>query len=100
MSKYPNCRCRATRFSYFRRKYKNGTLHLLRKCEACGKIAPNAMTQADYDTQWVETLQIVDNAGRSDPVQNMKPVQNVNPVQSRADQIHAKLQRHIANRTA
>ena len=92
MSKYPQCECKATRFSYFRRRYKNGTLHLLRKCEPCGKIAQNAMTQTDYDMNWVNALPIVDKAGRSEPVQSM------NPVKSRADAIQAKLQRHIANR--
>ena len=103
-SKHPKCGCETTRYSYFRRRYRNGTLHLMRKCEACGKVGQNAMTQNDYDTNWIETLPIVDKTGRSDPVQTekpmrrIKPVQNMKPVQSRADRIHAKLQRHIANR--
>ena len=54
MSKYPNCGCETTRFDYFRRRYRNGTLHLMRKCQECGKTGQNAMTQADYDTNWIE----------------------------------------------
>ena len=104
-NKHPNCECRNTKYDYFRKRYRNGTLHLMRKCAACGKVAQNAMRIADYDANWIETLQIVDKGVRSDPVQNAKPVQTEkpmrreNPVQSRADQIHEKLQRHIQNRT-
>ena len=104
MSKYPQCECKATQFSYFRRRYRNGTLHLMRKCRECGKIAQNAMTQQDYDTNWIETLQIVDKSVGSEPVQNPNPVQTAKPmrrekpVQNRADQIHEKLRTHIRSR--
>ena len=104
-SKYPQCECKTTRFSYFRRRYRNGTLHLMRKCRACGKTGQNPMRQGDYDTNWIETLQIVDKSVTSEPVQNAnpvrteKPMRRANPVQSRADAIQAKLQRHIQRRT-
>lgn len=103
-TKYPKCECETKRYSYFRRRYRNGTLHLMRKCEECGKTGQNAMRVVDYDTNWVDTLPIVDKGVTSEPMQNanpvqrIKPVQNMKPVQSRADRIHAKLQRHIANR--
>ena len=104
-SKHPNCECGNTKYDYFRRRYRNGTLHLMRKCRECGKTGQNAMRTQDYDTNWIETLQIVSTGGRSEtvqnanPVQTQKPMRRANPVQSRADQIHAKLQRHISNRT-
>ena len=87
-SKHPNCECGNSKYDYFRRRYRNGTLHLMRKCRECGKTGQNAMRTQDYDANWIETLQIVDKGVRSAPVQ------------SRADQIHAKLKTHIANRTA
>ena len=104
MSKYPQCECKTTRFSYFRRRYRNGSLHLLRKCEACGKTGQNAMTQADYDANWVDTLPIVEPDGTGHSVKpNLQSRADVvksraNPVQSRADAIHEKLQRHIQKR--
>lgn len=63
------------------------------------------MRIADYDTNWIDTLPIIGKGVRSDPVQNAKPVQTekpmprAKPVQSRADAIHAKLQRYIQNRS-
>ena len=111
-NKHPACECQEKRYSYFRRRYRNGTLHLLRKCEACGKIAPNAKTQQDYDKNWVDTLPIVEPDGtghsvkpplksRADTVKSrFNPVQSrATPVQSRADAVHEKLRRHIENRT-
>ena len=69
------------------------------------------MRVVDYDTNWVDTLPIVDKGVTSEPVQNANPVQSQcdrvpssndegvkTRVQSRADAIQAKLQRHIANR--
>ena len=105
MSKYPNCDCGTTRFDYLRKRYKNGTLHLVRRCATCQAIAQNAMRQEDYCKRWVESLEVIDKGVTSEPVQNANPVQTAkpmrraNPVQSRADQIHAKLQRHIESRT-
>ena len=87
MSKYPNCECPTTKFEYFRKKYRNGSLHLVRQCPQCGKIAQNPMRQDEYDRAWVDGLPIMENG-------EMKPT-----VQSRADAIQAKLQDHIANRT-
>ena len=106
-SKYPNCECKEKRFDYLRRRYKNGTLHMFRKCPSCQKVAQNAMRTADYDVNWIETLQIVSTDGRSEPVQTQKQMGHLThqktgcqpKVQSRADQIHAKLQRHIQRRT-
>ena len=112
-SKHPNCECETKRYSYFRRRYRNGTLHLLRKCEACGKIAQNCMRQQDYDKNWVDTLPIVETGVIGNSVKpnlqsravTVKSKVNTaqsraNPVQSRADAIHQKLQRHIENRNA
>ena len=63
------------------------------------------MRIADYDTNWIDTLQIVEKSVTSEPVQNANPVRTEktmrreNPVQSRADAIQAKLQRHIQKRS-
>ena len=86
MSKYPSCQCGATRFDYFRKRYRNGTLHLMRQCPQCGRIAPNPMKQQEYDRNWVDGLPVMDN-GILTPT-----------VQSRAAAIHAKLRTHIENR--
>ena len=112
-SKYPNCECKEKRFDYLRRRYKNGTLHMFRKCPSCEKVAQNAMRQDEYDANWVSTLQIVENGvtgysvkptlqSRADKVKSkVNPVRSrANRVQSRADRIHAKLQRHIESRTS
>ena len=105
MSKYPNCNCGTTRFDYLRKRYKNGTLHLVRRCATCQAIAQNAMRQDDYDKRWVESLPVMRNGvtehsvQNANPVQTAKPMRRANPVQSRADAIQAKLQRHIQNRT-
>ena len=111
MSKYPNCNCGTTRFDYLRKRYKNGTLHLVRRCATCKAIAQNAMRQEDYCKRWVESLEVIDKGVTSEPVQNANPVQTAkpmrtpktgyrpNPVQNRADQIHEKLKRHIQSRT-
>lgn len=87
MSKYPKCECRTTRFDYFRKRYKNGTLHLMRQCRECGKVAINPMRQNEYDRNWVDGLSIITDAG-------LKTTR-----QSRVDAIKAKLQNHIANPT-
>ena len=106
-TKYPACECTPKRYTYFRRRNRNGTLHLLRKCRACHKIARNAMRASDYPTEWVNALEIVetDDTGQrraivqnANPVQTEKPMRRANPVQSRADAIQAKLQRHIQRR--
>ena len=86
MSKYPNCDCGTTRFDYFRKRYLNGTLHLVRQCPQCQKVAPNPMKQQEYDRAWVDGLPVMENGV-------MKPTG-----QSRAAAIQAKLQNHIANR--
>ena len=107
MSKYPQCECKEKRFEYLRKRYKNGTLHMFRKCEACGKVAQNAMTQSNYDANWVDTLPISETGGRSEPVHSVKPPlksradavkSRAPPVQRRAEAIQAKLRRHIESR--
>ena len=115
-SKHPNCQCNQQRFDYFRKRYKNGTLHMFRKCPSCQKVAQNAMSQSEYDANWVSELPVSENGliatpnlqSRAETVKSrvnsaqsrVNPAQSrANPVQSRADQIHAKLQRHIQNRT-
>ena len=86
MSKYPNCNCSTTRFDYLRKRYKNGTMHLMRRCPACQAIAQNAMRQEDYDKRWVESLPVMRNGVTE------------HSVQSRADAIMEKLQNHIERR--
>ena len=86
MSKYPNCQCGSPRFEYFRKRYRNGSLHLMRRCPQCEKVAQNAMRQDEYDRNWVDTLPVI-----------AKGVIENTP-QSRADAILAKLQNHIENR--
>ena len=113
MSKHPTCPCTQKRFDYFRKRYRNKTLHRIRQCAECGKTAQNPMKQADYDTNWVSTLPIVETGvignsvkpnlqSRADTVKSkVNTAQSrANPVQSRADAIHQKLQRHIENRNA
>ena len=58
MSKYPNCYCQPAKYTYFRRRNKNGTLHLIRQCEHCGSCAQNPMSQRDYDPAWIASLPI------------------------------------------
>ena len=107
MSKHPTCPCTQKRFDYFRKRYRNKTLHRIRQCAECGKTAQNPMKQADYDTNWVDTLPVMANGVMEQPVQpRAEPVrsakQSVKPksrVQSRADAIQAKLSRHIQSRT-
>ena len=94
-TKYPACACAPKRYTYYRRRNRNGTLHLIRKCRACHTIARNAMRTSDYPTEWVNALEIVATV---DTGQMRASMQNANPMQTRANQIHAKLQRHIANR--
>ena len=102
--KYPKCECKETRFDYLRRRYKNGTLHMFRKCPQCGKVAQNAMRQDEYDANWIEALPVMTNGVMEQSVQAMqsrRPAQKPGkPVQSRADAIHQKLQRHIETRNA
>ena len=86
MSKYPTCECRATRYSYHRKRYRNGTLHLMRQCPHCGKTAQNPLPQRELDSQWVDTLPILENGVMEQPVL------------SRADAALAKLHNHIENR--
>ena len=85
MSKYPKCECRTTRFDYFRKRYRNGTLHLVRQCQECGKVAQNPMKQQEYDRAWVDGLPVIENGAKQ-------------TAESRADAIQTKLQNHIANR--
>ena len=87
MSKYPKCECNTKKFSYFRKRYRNNTLHLMRKCPGCGKVAQNPMRQNEYDQTWVDGLPVMENGDL------MKPT-----VRSRADTIMAKLHNHIENR--
>ena len=70
MSKYPKCKCNAKRFDYFRKRYRNGTLHLVRQCPGCGKVAQNPMRQAEYDKIWVDGLPRVDKSGSVPMVKN------------------------------
>ena len=99
MSKHPNCQCGTPRFEYFRKRYRNNTLHLLRKCPQCGKIAQNPLRQDEYDRTWVESLQIERDGVMEQPVQSRIPAPKPKPrVQSRADAIMKKLQNHIHSR--
>ena len=86
MSKYPKCLCNTKKFDYFRKRYRNNTLHLMRQCPDCGKVAINPLRQDEYDRAWVDGLPVLENG-------IMKPT-----VRSRAEQIQAKLEKHIANR--
>ena len=95
-TKYPACACEPKRYTYYRRRNRNSTLHLIRKCRVCHKAAQNAMRKADYPAEWVNTLDIIETQGTG---QNGAIVQNANPTQSRADAIMHKLQSHIANRS-
>lgn len=89
MSKHPTCPCNQKRFDYFRKRYRNGTLHLIRRCGSCGKAAQNPMRQDEYDRNWVESLPVLSTNGVIE-----------NTPQSRADVIVAKLQNHIETRNA
>ena len=86
MSKYPSCNCGATRFDYFRKRYRNLSLHLVRQCPQCGKVGANPLRQEEYDRNWIDGLPVI---GSGIP----KPTG-----QSRAEQATAKLQNHILNR--
>ena len=85
-NKHPKCECAQKRYTYFRKRYRNKTLHLIRQCAECGKPAQNPMRQDEYDRSWVENLPIMQNGVME------------NTAQSRADAIMAKLQKHIENR--
>ena len=87
-SKHPKCECTEKRYTYFRKRYRNQTLHLIRSCAECGKPAQNPMRQHEYDRSWVESLPIMANGVME------------NTAQSRADAIMAKLQTHIETRNA
>ena len=113
LGKYPKCECAQKRYTYFRKRYRNQTLHLIRSCAECGKTAQNPMRQQDYDKNWVSTLPIVETGvignsvkpnlqSRADTVKSkVNTAQSrANPVQPRADAIHQKLQKHIENRNA
>lgn len=106
-SKHPNCECQEKRYTYFLKRYRNKTLHLIRRCAECGTAAQNPMRQGDYSAQWVESLPVMVNGVMEQPVQpKAEPVrstrQSVKPenrVQSRADAIQEKLSRHIQSRS-
>ena len=116
--KYPKCECSQKRYEFFRKRYRDQTLHLIRRCAECGKTAQNCMPMRDYDRSWVDTLPIETNGVMEQPVQNgrtdinnfvvsnndvVRPTrQSVKPesrAQSRADAIMKKLQRHIQSRS-
>ena len=101
-SKHPKCDCGTKKYDYFKKIYRNGTLHMFRKCPSCQKVAQNAMSQGDYDANWVNELPVSKNGVMEQPVQSMqsrRPAQKPgNRVQSRADAIMAKLQKHIGTR--
>ena len=107
-NKHPNCSCGTTRFSYFRRRYKNGTFHMFRKCPSCQKVAQNAMSQSDYDANWVDGLPVMENGvirtqsvePRAEPMRSTRESVRSpkSRVQSRADAIMEKLQNHINTR--
>ena len=112
MSKYPTCNCRATRFEYFLKRYRNQTLHLIRRCAECGKASQNPMRQDEYDRSWVESLPVMVNGVIEQPVQSKVVIQEngvmesripapkpKTRVQSRADSVHEKLKRHIQSRS-
>ena len=107
MSKHPKCECETKCYTYFRKRYRNQTLHLIRQCAECGKTAQNPMRQDEYDRSWVESLPVMADGVLEQPVQSRaEPMrsraQSVKPksrVQSRADAIQAKLQRHIQSRS-
>ena len=106
-SKHPNCECETKRYNYFLKRYRNQTLHLIRRCAECGKTAQNPLRQDEYDRTWVESLPVMANGVREQPVQSRaepmrstsQPVKPESRVQSRADAIQEKLSRHIQNRT-
>ena len=86
MSKYPTCECNITKYEYFRKRYKNGTLHLMRKCPSCGKIAQNPMPHREYDKGWVDSLPIMTNGVMEQTIQG------------KADALMLKLQNYINTR--
>ena len=108
-SKHPRCHCKEKRFEYLRRRYKNGTLHMFRKCPSCQKVAQNAMSQSDYDANWVAGLPVMVNGVMEQPkhsvsdgelMESRRPAPKPKShVQTRADAIQAKLARHIESRT-
>ena len=85
-NKHPKCECAQKRYTYFRKRYRNQTLHLIRRCTSCGKPAQNPMRQDEYDRNWIDGLPVIG-------IPLPKPT-----VQSRAEQATAKLQNHIENR--
>ena len=87
MSKFPNCDCQTKKYDYFRKRYRNNTLHLMRQCPQCGKIAQNPMRQDEYDRAWVDGLPVLENG-------SITPT-----VQSRVEAIQARLRNHIENRS-
>ena len=101
-SKHPNCECETKKYTYFRKRYRNQTLHLIRQCAECGKAAQNPMRQDEYDRSWVESLPVMAEGVMEQPVQSMEsrnPTPNPKSrVQTRADAIMKKLQNHIDNR--
>ena len=52
-AKHPNCHCKEKRYEYFLKRYRNQTLHLIRRCAECGKASQNPMRQSDYSPQMV-----------------------------------------------
>ena len=98
-TKYPACACEPKRYTYYRRRNRNSTLHLIRKCRACHTIARNAMRTSDYPTEWVNALEIVETVDTGQMRAIRPNGRTEKPIQTRADAIHRKLQRHIESRT-
>ena len=105
--KYPKCECETKKYDYFRIRYRNQTLHLLRRCAECGKPAQNPMRKDEYDRSWVDTLPIMADGVMEQPEQPEQSMESRRPapktktrVQSHADAIMAKLQKHIGTRNA
>ena len=88
MSKYPNCPCGIKKFDYHRKLYKNGTLHLFRKCPVCQKVSQNAMPQREYDQLWIEDLPIFGTGDTAIRQEETQPISRV----------HQKLTDHIQSR--
>ena len=96
--KYPRCDCAPKKFTYFRRQNKNGTLHLMRRCVTCQKNASSAMRGTDYPHEWVDALEIEQPRFTGQTGAIVQNRRTETPMQSKANQLHAKLQRHIQRR--
>ena len=107
--KHPKCECGTTKYDYFKKIYRNGTLHMFRKCPLCQKVAQNAMRQDEYDANWLAGLPVMENGvirtspveTRAEPVRSTRKPSVRSPksrVQTRADAIQEKLSQHIQSR--